>query len=86
MPENLISATFMMEFTVTNTENVQNQSVKGNLERDKEFNKINILGLCIFSLILGFFLLDLKEKVDTFKTLMEEIDLIIMRVMRSFIR
>ena len=84
VPDNIISATFMMEYTALVPNNPQNLSMGYKKERERTF-KTNILGLCVFSLILGFVLFDLGDQVKTVKTILEETNIIIMRILRSFI-
>ena len=84
VPDNIISSTFMMEFTVLVPKNPQNISMGYNKEKDRTF-KTNVMGLCVFSLILGFVILDLGDKVKITKKILEETNIIIMRILRSFI-
>lgn len=84
MPDNIISATFMMEYTALVPKDPQNLTMGHKKERDRFF-KTNILGLCVFSIILGFVLFELGDKVETLKKIIEETNLVIMRILHSFI-
>ena len=46
----------------------------------------NVLGLCVFSLILGFVLIELDEQVIQFKLLLEQMNTTVMKIMTTYIR
>ena len=66
--DNVITATFMQEYTVLKPIDSTNLSMGYQKVSEKSF-KTNMLGLCVFSLILGFALIELDEQVIELKLL-----------------
>ena len=85
VPDNVIAATFMQEYTALKPIDANNLSLGYQKVTEKSF-KTNMLGLCVFSLILGFALIELDEQVIQFKLLLEQINTTVMKIMMSFIR
>ena len=85
IPDNIIAATFMQEYTALKPIDANNLSLGYQKVTEKSF-KTNILGLCVFSLILGFALIELDEQVIQFKFLLEQINTTAMKIMISFVR
>ena len=83
--DNVIAPTFMQEFTAFKPIHANNLSLGYQKVTEKSF-KINMLGLCVFSLILGFALIELDEQVTEFKLLLEQINTTVMKIMMSFVR
>ena len=85
VPDNVIAATFMQEYTALKPIDANNLSLGYQKVTEKSF-KTNMLGLCVFSLILGFALIELDEQVIPFKLLLEQINTTVMKIMMSFVR
>ena len=85
VPDNVIAATFMQEYTALKPIDARNLSLGYQKVTEKSF-KTNMLGLCVFSLILGFALIELDEQVIQFKLLLEQINTTVMKIMMSFVR
>ena len=85
VPDNVIAATFMQEYTALKPIDANNLSLGYQKVTEKSF-KINMLGLCVFSLILGFALIELDEQVIQFKLLLEQMNTTVMKIMISFVR
>ena len=85
VPDNVIAATFMQEYTALKPIDARNLSRGYQKVTEKSF-KTNMLGLCVFSLILGFALIELDEQVIEFKLLLEQINTTVMKIMMSFVR
>ena len=85
VPDNVIAATFMQEYTALKPIDANNLSLGYQKVTEKSF-KTNMLGLCVFSLILGFALIELDEQVIQFKLLLEQMNTTVMKIMISFVR
>ena len=85
VPDNVIAATFMQEYTALKPIDANNLSLGYQKVTEKSF-ETNLLGLCVFSLILGFALIELDEQVIQFKLLLEQINTTVMKIMISFVR
>jgi Na+/H+-dicarboxylate symporter len=48
--------------------------------------KTNMLGLCVFSLILGFAISRLESKAENIKKLLEETNAVVMKIMMTLIK
>ena len=83
--DNVIVLTFMQEFTAFKSIDANNLSLGYQKVTEKSF-KTNMLGLCVFSLILEFALIELDEQVIEFKLLLEQISTTVMKIMISFVR
>ena len=95
VPDNVVAAAFMQEYTTLKPIDSTNLSMGYQKVTDKSF-KTNILGLCVFSLILGFALIELgqielgqielDQQVNHFKLLLEQINATVMKIMSSFVK
>lgn len=85
VPDNVITATFMQQYTALVPINSSDISSGYRKVQEKSF-RTNMLGLCVFSLIIGFALLSLQEKAANIKTLFQETNIIVMRIMRSLLK
>ena len=85
VPDNVIAATFMQEYTVLKPIDSTNLSMGYQKVTEKSF-KTNMLGLCVFSLILGFALIELGEQVNNFKLLLEQMNTTVMKIMSSLVK
>ena len=74
----------MQEYTALQPINSANLSMGYKKVVENSF-KPNMLGLCVFALILGFTLASLGDQVDHFKQLLEEINKTVMKIMMSLI-
>ncbi len=85
IPNNIISATFMQHYTALVPINSNNISLGYKKISEKSF-QTNYLGLCIFSLILGFAILKLDSKAQNIKNLLEETNAIVMEIVKGLIK
>ena len=75
----------MSHYTALVPIDAQNMSLGYKKVAEKTFRP-NMLGLCAFSLVLGFTILHLGERVHTIKTLLVEIEAIMMQILHSLIK
>jgi len=75
----------MQHYTALEPINSNNMSL-GYKKVIKNSFQTNYLGLCIFSLILGFAILRLGSKVDNIKKLLEETNDIVMEIVKALIK
>ena len=75
----------MTHYTALVPINAQNLSEGYKKVAEKSF-KPNMLGLCAFSLVLGFAVLHLEQRADTIKTLLDETNAIIMEILKTLLK
>ncbi|XP_054167654.1 excitatory amino acid transporter 5-like isoform X2 [Oppia nitens] len=85
IPDNIIGATFMSHYTAL-VPIQPNNLTKGYRKQAERAFKPNMLGLCIFSLILGFACLHLDSRAQLVRQLLEEGNTIVMAIMMFFIK
>jgi hypothetical protein len=85
IPDNIVSATFMSHYTALVPINPNNLTLGYKKVSEKAF-KSNMLGLCVFSLILGFAILHLESKAENIKKLLEETNAVVMKIMMTLIK
>jgi Na+/H+-dicarboxylate symporter len=85
IPDNIVSATFMSHYTALVPINPKNLTLGYKKVNEKAF-KTNMLGLCVFSLILGFAISRLESKAENIKKLLEETNAVVMKIMMTLIK
>ncbi|CAG2103089.1 unnamed protein product [Medioppia subpectinata] len=85
IPDNIIAATFTTHYTALVALDPHNLTLGYKKVSERAF-KPNMLGLCVFSLILGFAVLHLDSKADTIRQLLHETNAIIMNLMMGLIK
>lgn len=85
VPDNLIGATFMTHYTALVPNDPKNLSLGYKKVPEKTF-KPNMLGLCAFSLILGFAVLHLGERAEAIKQLLDETNALVMTLLMVFVK
>ncbi|CAG2118410.1 unnamed protein product, partial [Medioppia subpectinata] len=84
IPDNIIAATFTTHYTALVALDPHNLTLGYKKVSERAF-KPNMLGLCVFSLILGFAVLHLDSKADTIRQLLHETNAICMRILLTLI-
>jgi Na+/H+-dicarboxylate symporter len=85
IPENIISATFSQEYTALEPIDVKNLTL-GYKKVSKQSFRTNFLGLCAFSLILGFVVQSLESEAKIIKKTLKEINDIIMKIIMALMK
>jgi len=85
VPDNIISATFMLQNTVLVPNDPKNLTL-GYRKVIEQSYRINFLGLCVFSLILGFAVLSLESKAKLVREAIKEINDIIMGIIMALMK
>ena len=85
MPDNIIGATFMSHYTALVPNSQQNLSLGYKKVAERAF-KTNMLGLCAFSLVLGFAILHLGDRAESIKKLLDETNSLIMTLLFALIK
>jgi Na+/H+-dicarboxylate symporter len=75
----------MSHYTALVPINANNLTLGYKKVNEKAF-KTNMLGLCVFSLVLGFAILHLESKAENVKKLLEETNAIIMKILMTLIK
>ena len=75
----------MMHYTALVPINAQNISLGYKKVAEKTFRP-NLVGLCAFSLLLGFVISHLGQRAHTIKTLLAETEAIMMQILNSLIK
>ncbi|CAG2170541.1 unnamed protein product [Oppiella nova] len=85
IPDNIIAATFTTHYTALVAIDKHNLTLGYKKQAERAF-KPNLLGLCVFSLILGFAVLNLGPKADTIKCILVETNAVAMKILTALIR
>ncbi|CAG2171128.1 unnamed protein product [Oppiella nova] len=84
IPDNIIDATFTTHYTALVAVDPDNLSLGYKKVPERAF-KTNMLGLCVFSLILGFAVKQLDTKADTIHRLLVETQAVVTNIISSLI-
>ncbi|CAG2122381.1 unnamed protein product, partial [Medioppia subpectinata] len=85
IPDNIIAATFTTHYTALVPLDPRNLTMGYKKVAERAF-KPNMLGLCIFSLILGFAVKQLDSKADTIRLILQETNALVMHVIMGLIK